>query len=80
MKRQTKFETEQQILLRIDETLERKKKLMAMTFDEDHVEDKIKNDKAVRRIDDATLPRLKRTLAAFRTEPMPFVDKGVVLQ
>lgn len=79
-RKQSHFSTEEQIIKKIDDVVARKAELIQANLTEHSEEIRIKNDKAVRRIEDATLPRLKRTLAAFRTQPMPFAEKEVVLQ
>lgn len=88
-RKQTRYTSEQEILDAIDRT---KASLVALRdeasrLDKTHCgmadEERLRNiEKKVRRIEDTRLPKLKNTLAAFRTETMAFCgsDKGVVLQ
>ena len=88
-KKQTRFTTEQQIIDKIDETKSKLKSIQeecehyeCLSFRNTDDEDRLnKLRKSAVRIEDATLPKLKNTLAAFRTETMAFCgdDKGVVL-
>lgn len=87
-KKQTRFTTEQQIIDKIDSVkakrlnciaeCERLEKIERGVDDEDRLN---KLRKSVVRIEESTLPKLKDTLAAFRTDTMAFCgdDKGVVL-
>lgn len=79
-KRQTRFTTEQQIIDKIDAGLSRLKELREHDLECMSNEEAEKVKAQARRLEEATLPRLKRTLAAFRTKPMPFSDDAVVLQ
>lgn len=83
-RKQTRYESEQLIIDRIDAT---KSKLLALrkeaeALDQTKFYERLKDiDAKCRRIEDTTLPKLKNALAAFRTETMPFCgdDKAVVL-
>lgn len=108
MKRQKRFNTEDQILKAIDDKLElahhldqaiaqmeARRKEVALLIGQcetdydrqqlktqvDALRDNIKRSgKRHYNIVNTHLPKLKHTLAAFRTEHMPFVDDSVVLQ
>lgn len=87
-KKQTRYTTEQQIIDKIDAVKKRRldfisecehlEKIERGVDDEDRLG---KLRKSVVRIEESTLPKLKDTLAAFRTDTMAFCgdDKGVVL-
>ncbi len=85
MKRQTRYTSEEQIIEKIDTTKAKLLKLRgeASLLDRDMFYNERLSviDAKCRRIEDATLPRLKNAPAAFRTEMLglPNIgDKGVV--